>query len=930
MKMLLCDCLPSDVELLESLSHEEFRPTAPPTIVRIAGLSGLVLHPFFSAACLRHLEAEEELERQLAAARERLADVIAEALSGFAPEMRRFLLQVRRDGFNGRSLRKHKDRPEWAALLQLSAGLAERILDLEEKAAEGRRTFALVYEGELERERHHLFGTLQDRGFLRGMALGSPELVMRARELAEHLKSINFGRKERKIEQTLLRFVTRAAAKLSPYSTLTKVALGTVRPEPEPGGPAFRFIEGALREISLVRVNRALLDQCVTLLLAHPALRESCHVGSNDTLREIETGCWRFLRNGHWSFEAEKEKFRFVPAAHVQVRLSGPLLASVREALDGGPLRYEALLTDLERRLGEGDGPQLRFRLAAGLDRLISVGLLDLLPPWPSHEICLEKRLLGVVLALRGDPDLNGAVVTLKRLVELEQGWPATSTPEVSVAALGEAVEEFASLVDRIAGREEASNRGRGLYEDVVLVPASRQPGDGEVLQLSARRVEELTADADLVWRYAHLYNHRHDLTHTLAAFWADRWPERREIAFLDLFQELSPLWTDYLRFDLTERYDNLSSFNPFSLPTIDRLNELRHNLMAKAQELMQPSARGLELPRQAFAALVAEIPPRYRPPLGPCLFVQPADSQGDLWVLNRLFEGTGRYVSRYGALLEEPARQRFADHFAARSILEIDGEETELLDLLFTSGSMVNLRVPQTARVLEMPGERVDLPASRRVRLSGLRVHADLATESFWLTDRGKRRLLAVHMSSLNNVFLPVIIRLLSLFGPFETRQIFPRPLLTSLGETVISERLALGRLVIRRKRWEVALRHLPEGMLDASGADAFERTQRWRRAAGLPEQVFLFEQMHQREKEVQSFKPQYIDFGSPSLVSLFLSIARKNRERLVFEEPLPLFTEFPLDGFGEPRAFELQIDSLALRPVRQTSRFLPVSHQS
>jgi hypothetical protein len=918
-----------NVELLESFSHKNSERTIPPIIVRIAGLSGSALHPFSSPGCLRHLAAEEDLEGELVAARKRLADRIAETLSGFAPEMRRFLLQVRRDGFNGRSLCKYKDRPEWTTLLRLSDGLAKRILDLEEKTAEARQTFALVYEGELERERRHLFGTLQDRGFLRGMALGSPELVTAARELAKYRESIIFSRKERKLEQTLLRFVTRSAAKLSPYSTLTAVALGTVRPEPELGGPAFQFVDGALREISLVRVNRALVDQYVMLLLTHPALREGCRVASNDTLREVEPGCWRFLRNGHWSFEAEERRFRFVQAAHVQVRLSGPLLASVREALAGGLLRYDALLVEIARRLGEGD-PEFREHLAAGLDRLIDVGLLDLIPPWPSHEIWLENRLLEVFRTLQGNPALAGAAVTLERLVDLEQSYSATSTPELSVAALREAVDDFASEVDRISGREETSKRGTGLYEDVVLVPAGGQPGDGEVLRVSARRVEELAADADLVWRYAHLYNHRHDLTHTLAAFWADRWPERREMAFLDFFQEVSPQWTDYLRFDLTERYANLSSFNPFALPSIDRLNELRRALMEKAQALMRPSPCGLELPRQDLAALLEEIPTRYRPPLGACLFVQPADPEGNWWVLNRLFEGSGRYVSRYGALLEEPSRHRFTQHFTNRSTVEIDGEEADLLDLLFTSGSMVNLRVPQTARVLEMPGERVDLPEERRVRLSELRVHADLATESFWLTDGRGRRLLAVHMSSLNNVFLPVIIRLLSLFGPFETRQVFPRSPLTVLGETAFSERLVCGRLIIRRKRWEIALRHLPDGMLSASGADAFESVQRWRRAAGLPAHVFLFEQMHRGENKVQSYKPQYIDFSSPSLVSLFLSIARKSAEVLFFDEPLPHFSEFPLDNSGDPRAFELQIDSLALLPARQTSSFLPVSHRS
>lgn len=883
--------------------------SAPPVIARIAGLPGEILLPFLAPACSQHWEAQQALAGELAKARSRLVDLLAEAIPGFSPALRGSLLTIKRDCFNGRSLRKCCDRPEWAEVLRLSEGLAERIVALEERLDESQRTFAALYERELARERRHILGTLQNVGFLRGMALGGSDFIAKARALAEN-PEVPFGRRERKIEQTLLRFITRTAAKLSPYSTLTAIALCTVREDTD--HERFRFTDAQAREISLVRVNRALLDQCLEVLLRHPSLRGACQVALNDTIREVEPGRYRFLRNGHWSLDPEKDRYRFVPASHVSVRLSGPLLAWVCQVLAGGPLSYHALLAELEHEHASGE-LEIRRQIDSGLDRLFSLGLLDLLPPWPTHETYLEKRLLDVLRTLDEDPALADLTEALERLVELERSHAWHPAPERSIADLDTAVTRFLACVERLAGGGRQTI-GRGVYEDVFLMPQQSRPADGELLQISRGRVRDLMADAELVSRFACLYNHRHDLMHTLAAFWAERWPQRREIAFLDFFQELSPLWTSYLRFDLTERYDNFSSFNPLRLESIDRLNELRKDLMEKACTLVRPSALGTELPPEPFAALLDEIPERYRPLLGSCLFTQPADPRGDFWVLNRLFEGSGRYISRYGAIMEEPMRQRFTGHLAARSTVEIDGEPADLLDLMFTSGSMVNLRVPQTAKVLEMPGERIDLPAARRVRLSDLRVQVDLQAASLRLTDARGRRLLPVHMSSMNNVFLPVIIRLLSVFGPFETRQIFPRPPFESAEEVNVASRLACGNLVIRRKRWEVTRQSLPEGLPEAPGAEAFRQVQGWRRAVGLPSRVFLYEQMH-RDGGVQSFKPQYLDFGSPSLVSLFLSIAKKKAERLLFEEPLPLFTKFPLDGAGALRAFELQIDSLALR---------------
>ena len=476
---------------------------------------------------------------------------------------------------------------------------------------------------------------------------------------------------------------------------------------------------------------------------------------------------------------------------------------------------------------------------------------------------------------------------------------------------------EFREAVARLTGSGGALKNGSGFYEDVFLVPEQAETAEGELLRVSVAKVEGLLEDTELISRFACLYNHRHDLIHTLAAFWAGRWPRRQEIGFLELFHEAKALWNSYLRFDVTERYADLSTFNPLGLAAIDHLGELRRGLMEQARELMQTSPQGLSLPRAELAALLDTLPARYRPLLGTCVFVQPADPEGALWVLNRLFEGTGRYISRFGAIMEEPMRSRFLAHLTARSTFDLDGERADLLDLMFTFSSMVNLRSPQTRKVLELPGESVDLPASRRVCLSDLRVKADLAAESFRLVDARGRYLLPVHMSSLNNAFLPALLRFLSVFGPFETRQVFPRSLVERTNGIGITRRVVCGSLVLRRMQWEIPVDRIGSDILDSTGVDAYEKIQAWRRGAGIPQAVFVYEQMHRGANAIRSFKPQYLDFSSPSFVSLFLAIAKKNEQTVLFEEPLPSFQDYPMDGASEPRAIELQIDSLTLRPA-------------
>src|SRR6185312_10668266 len=564
--------------------------SAPPAILRIAGLPGSALLPLRSPLCLESLEAKRDRLKDLAEVRSRVADLIGQALPESSPKSRRFLLDVRRDCFNGRSLLKHRDRGEWVELDEIAAGEASRILDLEAQIAEGGKALAAVHARELDRERRWLLDSLQDQRFLRGIALGSPQLVERARDLTVAPFGAPWGRREKKLEQSLLRFVTRAATKLSPYSTLTAIALCVIREDPALQG--FAFTDGRFREISLVRANRSLLDQCQVLLLRDPRFRKHCRVSLNDTAQEVELGRFRFLRNNHWTFDPEKQKFRFVPAAYVSARLEGTAIASVRTLLADGSRTYGALLSILEGEHAGGESEAEGIR--AILDGLIELKFLNLLPPWPTHEVYLEQRLLEFLRSLPRDPDLQPAEDALERLLDRERRHSSSAVPERSAEAIEGALEEFREAVAGLTASEGALANGAGFYEDVFLVPEQAETAEGELLRISAAKVEGLLEDAALISRFACLYNHRHDLIHTLAAFWADRWPESREIGFLELFHEAKALWSAYLRFDLTERYDNLSTFNPLGLAAIDQLGELRRVLMEQARDLMQASPLGL------------------------------------------------------------------------------------------------------------------------------------------------------------------------------------------------------------------------------------------------------------------------------------------------------------------------------------------------
>ena len=292
----------------------------------------------------------------------------------------------------------------------------------------------------------------------------------------------------------------------------------------------------------------------------------------------MSRGAFVSLRNNHWTFDSEKQEFLFVPAAYVSARLGGSAIASVRALPRKEAATYGSLISILEGEQAGGES-EAGDTIHTILDGLIALKFLNLMPPWPTHEVHLERRLLDFLRTLSRDPDFQTVEGALERLLDRERRHSSSAVPERSARAIEDALEEFREAVAGLTASEGALKNGVGFYEDVFLVPEQAETAEGELLQISAAKVEGLLEDAELISRFACLYNHRHDLIHTLVAFWADRWPERREIGFLELFHEAKALWSAYLRFDVTERYSNLSTFNPLGLTQLDQLGELRRGL---------------------------------------------------------------------------------------------------------------------------------------------------------------------------------------------------------------------------------------------------------------------------------------------------------------------------------------------------------------
>ncbi len=287
--------------------------------------------------------------------------------------------------------------------------------------------------------------------------------------------------------------------------------------------------------------------------------------------------------------------------------------------------------------------------------------------------------------------------------------------------------------------------------------------------------------------------------------------------------------------------------------------------------------------------------------------------------MLNNVTEGTGRYLSRVVPALEGSRRARMLDHLTARSVIDLEGEEADLLEVKHPWMNLVRAHPPQAARVLDLRGLHLDLPRERRLSLDDLVVQTDLDADAFRLVDRSGRRVLPASLSAISDSGLPNRLRFLLMFGPGEARGVFPFPWSEGEeeGEVVAFNRLTCENVVTRRRSWKIAVARLRERVGSATDRRSYVLVDQWRRSLGLPDEGYYHELASCGKK-----KPQFVRFDSPSLCRLFVSsLERMAGASLYFVESLPSLTDFPPDASMERRGFELLIDQLAIRDLGRES---------
>jgi hypothetical protein len=879
----------------------------PPLIVRIAGLPAETVAPFSHAALIEVIERRERLRERLGEVRSTLVECLHGAVRTAAREDRRFLLSVKRSCFNGGALKAFRQDPRWPFLANVASAVVDTAVIMEGAVEEVEAEVETSYRRALRQERESLVQLLANRAFVRGIALSSPDI-------AQHLDRLigrepdRFGRREKRLCLTLLRYASRAALKLSPFSTLTRTGLGRVTD----GAPAdFAFLPGASwQERSTISLRRELLEQCSSLLLRCGRFTEGLQVSINETLTCGGNGTCAFFRPGRWEFDDESGPFRYREPSFVRVRLEGPLVPWMLAELRGEPRTIHRHL--VERAVAAFDTED-RDLIVQGIAGLLDIGFLSLILPWSFNEPDLEHRILTYLDALP-DVGLGDFRDRLRELIGLLSGYAETASP-ARILGLGkrgvEGLFRALALPAGVDSQIEFKAYDKTFEEEVFLLPEPAPTGTHEIVHLARDRMRALVEDLEPLACWIDLHSSVHDLLHTLAAFGERRWPGAKDVGLLEFFGAAQPLFNAYLRYRaglLATSPASPPGFNPLSLESVRGLNRWREYVAKGLNDCFRDAGPAQRLCSRALGALLDQVPAVAARACAFCAFVQPVDPEGRLWVLSSLGEGFGRFGSRFTLGMDDDTRASWTAWFTPLSVLELEGEQVELVDMACPGPRTINVHAQQTCRVLKMPGEHPTVALERLVHLHDLRVRLRGAELPPVLTDAISRRLLPISLGSLNTDARPTLLKFLSIFGSRDLRRPLPTRAPREVDGVQVLDRHLLGPIVYSRKKWRFEPQQLLSSIEGCGEPAAYVRVNRWRLGQGIPDQVFVLEPIALAGSFYHR-KPQYIDFSSPSFVQIFRSILRENVRALVLEEALPTPDRFPVRGSGW--AAEVQLES-------------------
>lgn len=890
------------------MHRAEPRRLSPHFVCRVAGLpttavEALRVRETFDLAedCLR-------LEDAIRGSIDRVSDMLFREI-GEQDDVtrRRELLKLRRDLFNKRSLndpgsddqgfddRIFTDRRLQAdrlvdSLSPVSLAIIEDHLELGRRLRRQRERFDESFARGLVASRRRFQDAVVDQDFQRAIVISSPSLFRSQgrylRSDPEHLRA-----RDRQIERGLLKYWTRTVMKATPFGTFCAVIPGAIGAgPPHETTPAASFSGDPLRKRGLVRLNKGLCRVIVSTLRQDAVARDELLVRLNSTVLEEQRESLVFLVG-----QGRNESFRRIPDQRT--------LQSVRSLVAESDALSLGDLVDALGGMAPGTGERA---IRDYLDRLIEIGFLWLSAGLPSQVVDWDERLVARWSNTHGQALLDATVALLREFGDL-----AERCVEAEATNLDRLLSTMDSRWDTYREAHGVSTTVKNLiFEDATAdakIEVRRTPGF-EAVEATLLQYVEITSRLGLQRK------DQIEMRHFFDSHYGEAVGQVPLLRFYEnFFREHSKAHLEREHragFDLEShhpRYDSdgYDLANPLGLESIDRLLEARQELALLIGN-GDDDLEEIDIDPSRLRHLVDGLEPSNLGGSSVALLGELEQVDGEI---RRLVMRKGLYIPGFGKMFT-----RFLDLFPKSF------QQTQLaLNEALGSGSLAelcddadynaNLHPPIVSREICYPNveSRGGLEKIHPSELSVVR-DADRPGCLELRHVRTERRIEPIDTGFINPLVRPPLYKLLSAFTPAPSFQLPWGP--RQLDDEVLTRvarfpRVTFGsRLVLRRRSWHIPPSLFPSARPKESRRDHFLRVARWRKSHGIPREVYARvlrranqpgdSESHRSsmplKRLLRAQKPQYVDFSSPLLVSLFARTTSPETScHALIEERLP-----------------------------------------
>ena len=344
---------------------------APYLNFRLAGIAYDGLAALGFERTTAHIARIAELEEWLAAQREELSTVLFAAIPQASDAATRNALLKLKRAIAG-------DNPftDTTGILHTTglfdAAILDRLTEWQLRVERYRAALATgdaLLDDELRQKRHLLRDLLRDPDYTKGILASSAELYA---GLQRYIATERISKNERRAEHALLMYLSRMTVKPSPYATFTTTNLGQYQPDV---AETLRWTVESMEKRSYIRfnVNAALIMADAISRAAH--IRPHLVPRHNPSIR-VEGDSLRYYRSmtQHRVFVMRAGMLRTIKnTAHIRLALD------ILRDMPG------ARLTEWVAAIARQD-PAIGHNAATFADRLIEVGLVNIVPPLSSSD----------------------------------------------------------------------------------------------------------------------------------------------------------------------------------------------------------------------------------------------------------------------------------------------------------------------------------------------------------------------------------------------------------------------------------------------------------------------------------------------------------------------------------------------------------------